>query len=379
MKIRLVAAAERDPNGGVAGSTLNLAAALRHHGHDALPLFWDDLTRGATKNKRNELLFAALLAKRLGPAAIDVVDVASGDLWAIALSSRLRLAFRESALVARSHGLEHLAHLERLERARLGDLKLSWRYPIYHGGWRLREVAWSIRNADLALFLNARDRDYAVNQLGVGRDHVAIVDNGLPDSFLGLPLLKPHEPANVAIIGRFDLGKGAEHAVPSLTSLMDRHTKLRAGLFGVGVPPAVVRERFPPRLWSRIEVVERYANDSLPVLLRDYGIQVFPSLADGFGLTALEGMACGLAVIVTTASGIADRLTQGEDALLIPPGSAQAIEDAVERLLADPGLLTRIRRGGHATAQRFSWARIARETLVLYQEALDRKRAQRWP
>lgn len=359
---------------GGAGVTLRLADEYRRVGHLASVLSFDDLPSWLHE-KAAQVVYPWFVASHVAcrPVAVDILDASTGDAWLLAAMRRRRTPL----VVVRSHGLEHIAHLEQVEQARRGDLNLSWRYPLYNGGWRLREVAWSVRHADLALFLNARDRDFAVNNLGVARDRAAIVDNGVPDTFLGLPLLQRDGPGNVAMIGSFIAGKGVQYAVPSLTRLLERHPELRAGFFGVGIPSTDVLEQFPPVLRLRIEVVERYANDALPALLRDYSIQVMPSLADGFGLAALEGMACGLAVIVTTVSGIADRLTDGEDALIIEPGNAEAIEDAVERLLADPDLLTRIRRGAHATAQRFSWARISGETLALYEGALERKRAQR--
>lgn len=235
----------------------------------------------------------------------------------------------------------------------------------------------SLRHADLALFLNGEDREYAVHRLGVHADRASIVDNGLPQAFLGLPEPQPEEITRIAVIGSFLERKGTGYLVPALTRLLGGHARLHVGLFGVGVPQRAVLDRFPESLRSRIVVVERYSNSALPTLLRGYSIQLLPSLSEGFGLAGLEGMACGLALITTTRSGIAERLADGEDALLVAPGNVAAIADAVERLLADGALLTKIRRAGWVAAQRFSWARIAKDTLALYQGVIERRRRAR--
>ena len=101
---------------------------------------------------------------------------------------------------------------------------------------------------------------------------------------------------------------------------------------------------------------------------------LFPSLREGFPLAALEGMACGLALVATDIPGIAERLTHGDNAILIPARDPEAIFAAVDRLVRDRPLLDRIRRSGHARAQDFSWGRIARDTIALYGDALERKR-----
>jgi glycosyltransferase involved in cell wall biosynthesis len=234
-----------------------------------------------------------------------------------------------------------------------------------------------LRHADLALFLNVGDRDYAVSRLGVSLDRTVIVDNGLPDAFLGLDGPSPHDIPHIAAIGSFLERKGTRYLVPALIRLLERHPRLRAGFFGVGVPAEDVLHRFPVQLRSRLEVVEHYSNEALPILLRDYSIQLMPSLAEGFGVAGLEGMACGLALVTTVCSGLAERLVDGEDAVLIPPGSVSAIDTAVQRLLEDADLLARMRRAGQAKAQYFSWNRVGRDNLELYQEVLERKLARR--
>jgi glycosyltransferase involved in cell wall biosynthesis len=54
---------------------------------------------------------------------------------------------------------------------------------------------------------------------------------------------------------------------------------------------------------------------------------------------------------------------------------SQAIEQSLEKLIVNRPYLEQLRRNAHATAQRYSWNRIARDTLSLYEETLKRKKA----
>jgi glycosyltransferase involved in cell wall biosynthesis len=68
-------------------------------------------------------------------------------------------------------------------------------------------------------------------------------------------------------------------------------------------------------------------------------VLVHPSLSDGFGYVVAEAMACGVPVIVTTATGAADLVRDGENGYLVPPGDAAAIRDRLDHLSKSPGLL----------------------------------------
>ena len=90
-------------------------------------------------------------------------------------------------------------------------------------------------------------------------------------------------------------------------------------------------------------------------LLARATVFVLPSHAEGLPMSLLEAMAAGCPVVATAVGGIPDLVSHGVNGLLVEPGDAQALADAVGRVLADPKLARSLGRAARATvAARFT-------------------------
>jgi alpha-1,3-rhamnosyl/mannosyltransferase len=91
---------------------------------------------------------------------------------------------------------------------------------------------------------------------------------------------------------------------------------------------------------------------------------VYPSLYEGFGLPPLEMMACGGAVIASTAGALVE--TIGRKACLVEPEDVDGWREAMTRALEDEDWLRSLRRGTPEMAKPFTWDQCAADTLGVY-------------
>jgi glycosyltransferase involved in cell wall biosynthesis len=117
------------------------------------------------------------------------------------------------------------------------------------------------------------------------------------------------------------------------------------------------------------KAIEYVGAVSLEELVRVYAradVLLTPSLYEGFGMTALEAMACGTPVVASNTGSLPDVV--GDAGLLVSPTDVEAMVDAVVQVVTDRELQDTLRRRGLARARSFTWERTARETLAVYRE-----------
>jgi len=111
------------------------------------------------------------------------------------------------------------------------------------------------------------------------------------------------------------------------------------------------------------------AAKDLPAVYSGATLLTFATLNEGFGLPALEAMACGTPVVAADRGALPE--ITGGCALAVDPESPQAIGAAIQRLAGDEALRSDLGRRGLAWARAFNWERTARETLAVYRGAVD--------
>jgi glycosyltransferase involved in cell wall biosynthesis len=364
-----------DYDRGAPGVTLVMGHAYTERGHDVSYLSFDDLPP-MLPEKVKAAVFPEFVAWRIQEQiwrrrAPDVIDSSSGDAWLLGTTLRRRLQRKAPVLTWRSHGLEHLGHLERLREAEAGRLDLSWRYPLYHGRFRLWETAASLHVSDIALFLNQVELTFAVQRLGFPLARAHVVPNGLPRSFIGLPFAREVTGGvmRIAQVGAYTAGKGVEYGAGALAQVLQSHPDVRVTFAGTLCPSERVLADFEPSVRRQISVVTAYRRDDLIGILKDHHIAFFPSLSEGFGVGLLEAMACGLCPVATGVSGHLELVRNEDNGLIERARDVHGLASSLDRLIGDEALLARLRKGAYETAQQYALDRIADRTLSLYEEA----------
>lgn len=120
--------------------------------------------------------------------------------------------------------------------------------------------------------------------------------------------------------------------------------------------------------------IVHYPSDSLLAdLYRQTTVFVFPSFFEGFGLPPLEAMACGSPVVVTACGGVSDYARDGENCLMVPPGDADQLAQAILRLLGDSSLRARLSSAAVETARPWTWTRTIDQMDCLLRQILARQ------
>ncbi|MDP9463048.1 MAG: glycosyltransferase [Actinomycetota bacterium] len=153
--------------------------------------------------------------------------------------------------------------------------------------------------------------------------------------------------------------KGLRYLIEACRLLVDRGHEIRCEIIGDGPLRADLEERI--RHLDLGEFVTLVGPRSYPEVINAYGRAiafVLPCIVasdgdrDGIPNVILEAMAAGLPVISTAVSGIPEVVVDGMTGWLVKEADAAAIADAVEQLLANPDLATRIAEGGRALVLR---------------------------
>lgn len=123
-------------------------------------------------------------------------------------------------------------------------------------------------------------------------------------------------------------------------------------------------------VWDRVIFTGRVARDAMPALLRSADLVVSTCQYEPSGMTSLQAMACGTPVIAPAVAGHRDAVVDGMTGILIPPGRPDLLAQRIRQLLAHPMLLEAYGVAGADRARsRYSWDRIAAETLAVYDTA----------
>ncbi|MEB4210075.1 glycosyltransferase family 4 protein [Mycobacterium sp. 94-17] len=193
-----------------------------------------------------------------------------------------------------------------------------------------------------------------VRQISARRTPVVVGHNGIdPDEILGAPA--DGRCTDLLFVGRLLDHKGVDALIDAVAELSGRGTSLSLTVVGKGPEEAALRQRaaaldvaaqvtFTGELPTHAEVIGR---------MKSARLMVFPTRREGFGLAAVEAMACGTPVITTEHPDNFARLliAPGRNGYLCRP-DGRDLADLIVRALAERPMLS---LGAVETASRYTW------------------------
>ncbi|WP_428419884.1 glycosyltransferase family 4 protein [Methylibium sp.] len=241
-------------------------------------------------------------------------------------------------------------------------------------GWRFRAwyrlvVGWVAARAPRVLTVSKFSADEAAACFGIAPEQLRVTTEG----WQHLDSVVPDD----SLLDRHGLrGKPFALAVSSPTPNKNFAAISKAlDLLGADAPRCVVVGAADAAIFQSAgsgDALLRvgYVTDGqLKALYQHATCFVFPSFYEGFGIPALEAMACGCPVIASTAPAL--REVCGEAALSFDPSSAPALADRLRQLFDQPPLQARLRAAGLERAKAYSWRQGAQLNLSAVREVLD--------
>jgi D-inositol-3-phosphate glycosyltransferase len=239
---------------------------------------------------------------------------------------------------------------------------------------RLRLEPGIAQSADMVLASSAAElADLA--RLGVGRHRARVVPCGVDTQ-----LFTPEGPAAARnghrrlLAGQtLTAARGLEIAVRALAEIPDAELVITGGP-GRGKMSDDSAYRDLARIARSLRVSDRLmftgavAGGELPALLRSADLLVSTAPFEPVGMVSIQAMACGTPVVAATVGAETDSVIDSTTGLLLPPGQPIQLGRRIRRLL---GNSMQLEAYGIAAADRaksrYSWERIARETLAAYE------------
>ena len=251
----------------------------------------------------------------------------------------------------------------REERARFPGLEPQDSEEVVEAGIRLEREAWE--KADLVLAPSDFVRD-GLLELGAPAEKIRLVPYGLPGKWFG-PLDADPIPGRVLFVGGVGLRKGNHYLAEACRILADRGVAAEFRVVG----PYDAREIASPLFTGPTYVGQVPRSQVREEFLRA-DLFAFPTLVEGFALSHLEAMACGLPVVTTPNCGPAVR--DGQDGFVVPPRDPRALADRIQAIISDRALRKRLGASARERAATFSWSQY-HERLLAAVTGEDQRRA----
>lgn len=250
-------------------------------------------------------------------------------------------------------------------------------HPARRTGYLTRQVDHTLRYADAIVTIShTMQRDIAAYS-GIAENAITVVPPAAGDAFY------PRSPEQTADVRRryglpaqFILSLGTLEPRKNISRLLQAYERL----------PRALRSEWPlvcvgakgwqdtaltadvSRLEARRDLIRPgyVAQQDLPALTAAAGLLAYPSLYEGFGMPVVEAMACGVAVLTSQNSAMAE--IAGKNAFYVDPHSVASIAAELEQALVNRARRESLAGHGPIVSRRYDWGRSAQTLLEVFNE-----------
>jgi len=234
------------------------------------------------------------------------------------------------------------------------------------------------RKADMIITVSEENRRDVIEHYDIPSGKVRVVPNGIWPSRYEVSDMSRKE---IVFLGRLHERKGVSDLISAMPAVLEEHPDHRLIIIGRGELEEDLARRIERMgLGEHVDLAGHLDDGQVRERLSHARLFVMPSLYEGFGMVMIEAMAAGLPVVATPAGAAPEIIRDGENGHLVDIDLATSdseerrgrLADAITGALSD---VEALRRMGSAARElvvnRFSWDRVARMTVDIYDELLE--------
>lgn len=232
-------------------------------------------------------------------------------------------------------------------------------------------LPWVYRSCPMAVISESTREDFVAR--GLAPERLRVVHVGVDHAWYrpDVSAAKESRPTLLAL-GRVRKYKRLDLVIDAVVELArTRHPELVLDVAGTGSHLEALRGQVK-RLDA--ESIVRFhgsvSEEEKVRLYRRAWALVMTSPKEGWGLTCLEAQACGTPVIASDSPGLREAVRDGESGILVRHGDRRTLVAAMDRLLSDAPLRSRLDAGALRFAAGFTWERCAEETMEMIEETI---------
>ena len=220
--------------------------------------------------------------------------------------------------------------------------------------------------ADMNIAVSETTKRRLVNLLGVNPDKIVVIPNGVDlNKFDAISIDKKY--GRILYVGRLESHKRVDTLMLAYHRLKKRFTNIELIIVGKGPQKEYIQNVSKELNLKDVTFYDSISYDKLIELMKSSWIFVLPSVREGQGIVLLEAMAAGTPPITIQAEGsaVGDIVKNDYNGLLVPGGE---IERAIQKLLTNEDLYTKIRKNGLQFVKGYDWAKTAERTAEVYEK-----------
>ncbi len=245
-----------------------------------------------------------------------------------------------------------------------------------------KKYRFAQEKADAVIAISQSARQDVINLLGIEPERVHVVYAGVDPSFrpLSNEEIAPHlakfnlqADSYILTVGTIEPRKNLVRLIQAYHAIWQKQPKSMPKLVLAGATGWFFREVFALvknlGLSEQVLFIGRVDDADLPALYNGALFLAYPTLYEGFGMPALEAMACKTAVLTSNTSSLPEVV--GDAGVYVEPEQVESITEGLQMLITDIIGCRKLAHEGFLRAQTFSWHKVAEETISVYKNVTN--------